>query len=267
MRWVLSEPVVQRPVLGSCLTGIGGIDLGFKLAGWDIGWQVERDPFKLEVLKQAWPEVKKHEDLLKLDGIVTGPADCIAIDCPTHRYREERALMDAAMNLSVPWKPEFFLITAPCAVQFRDDEADWRPLKDNLGKLGYDVHSAQASCGHGPFWWERVFVIGHRRPLLGRLKDMVGKRMLFGDAEQQKDRTTLCYGKLDHGDIGQGERDFAFPKKWTCICSDRYSIIQCTSKARMEALRDAVCVDVAAWIGALLMEECLLLLEAQHAKQ
>lgn len=256
----------QRPLLGSCLSGIGGIDLGFLLAGWDLGWQVERDPFKREVLRQAWPAVPKYEDLLTLDGVPMGRVDCVTIDCPTHRYREDRTLLNAALRLGVAWQASFFALCTPCSVQFRDNAQDWQALQARYADSGYHLSSLQTSCGHGSFWWERTFVIGHRQPLRGGLADVVGRRAMFGDAAEphQRAREALCYGALEHGDFGQSERDYAFPNRWTCICNDRASNIPCVSESRALALRQSVCVDVAAWIGKKLLEEFVLLSEAPH---
>lgn len=250
---------MKTPRLGSCLSGIGGIDLGFHLAGWEIAWQVERDKYKQRVLQIMWPQVLRHPDLLALHPLDLPPVDAIAIDCPLHRYREDMALVGAALRLTEAWQPTFIVICLPCAVQFRDDGADWAPLLDALMVCGYHASSVQTSVGRGTFWWERTWLIGHRQPLRGRLTACVGLRQLFHDAVDQRERDRLCHGALDYGDFGMGEYNLAFPKRWTCICGDRTCSVPCTSEARESALRQATCVDVAAWLGKLLYEELQLL--------
>lgn len=53
--------------VGSLFSGIGGIDLAFSRAGFDVRWQVEIDPYCQKVLKkhtpQYWPNAKVYSDV------------------------------------------------------------------------------------------------------------------------------------------------------------------------------------------------------------
>jgi DNA (cytosine-5)-methyltransferase 1 len=49
--------------VGSLFAGIGGFDLGFERAGFEIRWQVEIDPFAQKVLFQHWPYVDRWLDI------------------------------------------------------------------------------------------------------------------------------------------------------------------------------------------------------------
>jgi DNA (cytosine-5)-methyltransferase 1 len=49
--------------VGSLFAGIGGFDLGFERAGYDIRWQVEIDPWARAVLAKHWPHVHRHDDI------------------------------------------------------------------------------------------------------------------------------------------------------------------------------------------------------------
>lgn len=49
--------------VGSLFAGIGGFDLGFERAGFEIKWQVEIDPFCRQVLAKHWPDVRRYEDV------------------------------------------------------------------------------------------------------------------------------------------------------------------------------------------------------------
>ena len=52
--------------VGSTFTGVGGADLGFEWAGFDIKWQCELDAWKRSVLAAHWPEVPIYEDITRL---------------------------------------------------------------------------------------------------------------------------------------------------------------------------------------------------------
>ncbi len=54
--------------VGSLFAGIGGFDLGFERAGFEIKWQVEIDPFCRAVLEKHWPDVRRYEDVRTVVG-------------------------------------------------------------------------------------------------------------------------------------------------------------------------------------------------------
>lgn len=54
---------LEKPTVGSLFSGVGGIDLGFERAGWEIVWQVENNPFCLRVLAKHWPEIERYGDV------------------------------------------------------------------------------------------------------------------------------------------------------------------------------------------------------------
>lgn len=68
---------MRAPTIGSLFAGIGGLELGFELAGWDCRWQVELDPFARSVLKRHWPGVRRHDDIRTWPTADTEPVDCI----------------------------------------------------------------------------------------------------------------------------------------------------------------------------------------------
>lgn len=50
--------------VGSLFSGIGGFDLGFELAGFDVRWQVEIDTDAVARLERHWPTVQRFRDII-----------------------------------------------------------------------------------------------------------------------------------------------------------------------------------------------------------
>jgi len=60
----------------SVFSGIGGFDLGFERAGFEITYQCEINPFCRSILTKHWPHVQKDEDIKKVpSGAAVAVAD------------------------------------------------------------------------------------------------------------------------------------------------------------------------------------------------
>lgn len=66
---------------GSVFSGIGGIDLAFSRAGFDVRWQVEIDPFCRAVLAkhaaEYWPNARIYNDVKEVGKAELEPVDVI----------------------------------------------------------------------------------------------------------------------------------------------------------------------------------------------
>lgn len=71
---------------GSLFSGIGGIDLGFQRAGFEIAWQVEIDRAARSVLSLHWPGVLKFEDVCKVGKKQLSKVDVIAFGSPCQDF-------------------------------------------------------------------------------------------------------------------------------------------------------------------------------------
>ncbi len=64
-----------KPTLASFFSGIGGFDLAFERAGFDISVQCEINSFCRSILERHWPNVHRFKDIKEVD-----PADVPASD-------------------------------------------------------------------------------------------------------------------------------------------------------------------------------------------
>lgn len=64
--------------LGSCFSGIGGIDLGFELAGIPTSWQIEKDDWCRSKLEKHFPNAKRYSDITTVQAEELEPVDIIA---------------------------------------------------------------------------------------------------------------------------------------------------------------------------------------------
>lgn len=65
----------MKPTLASFFSGIGGFDLGFKRAGFEVMFQCEIDSFCLSVLERHWPNVTRFKDIKEIRPANVPPAD------------------------------------------------------------------------------------------------------------------------------------------------------------------------------------------------
>lgn len=65
-----SAETSMNPTIASFFSGIGGFDLGFQRAGFQVTFQCEIDPFCHSILERHWPNVVRFKDIKKVN-----PAD------------------------------------------------------------------------------------------------------------------------------------------------------------------------------------------------
>ena len=68
----------MTPTVGSLFSGIGGIDLAFQWAGFEIAFQVEIDDFCHAVLRKNFPTVPKFKDICHVRGSDLPSVDVLA---------------------------------------------------------------------------------------------------------------------------------------------------------------------------------------------
>lgn len=68
--------------VGSLFSGVGGFELGFERAGFDVRWQVEVDPDCVSVLDRHWPDVRRYSDVRDVDPTELAAVDVVTFGSP-----------------------------------------------------------------------------------------------------------------------------------------------------------------------------------------
>ena len=86
--------------IGSLFAGIGGIDLGFKQAGFDILWANEIDRDACKTYKLNFPDTKMFEcDIRKLDVSLLSKVDIITAGFPYAETKKDLVITVATYSL------------------------------------------------------------------------------------------------------------------------------------------------------------------------
>ena len=160
---------------GSLFSGIGGIDLGMDMAGFECAWQVEIDGKCRQVLEQHWPGVPKYGDISEVKGSKVEPVDILCGGFPCQPVSvagkrggvdDERWLWDEFYRLICEIRPRWVVAeNVPGLLSANFGRAFAGVLRD-LAEGGYDavwdVYPAGGPGGVGaPHRRERIFIVAH----------------------------------------------------------------------------------------------------------
>jgi len=181
----------------SLFSGAGGLDLGFKQAGFDIVWANEYDPAIWSTYERNTKgDILSKEDIRKIssdaipscDGIIGGP--------PCQSWSEAGSLKginDDRGKLFFEYirilrdkRPLFFVAENVSGMLHKRNAAAVSNILDLFDKTGYDVnHELLLASDYGvPQERERVFYVGFRKDL--------GKRFVFPEPTiQNHEKKTL----------------------------------------------------------------------------
>lgn len=185
---------------GSLFAGIGGFDLGFERAGMKCKWQVEVNPFAVEVLKKHWPKTKRYRDIRdfnptmqhKVDVICGGfPCQDISLAGTGKGLEGERSgLWSEYFRVVGVLRPRYVVVENVSALLRRGID---RVLGD-LASIGYDAEwqTFFASDFGLPHRRERICVVAYpneivrcEREGLGLIAD--GTTEVFAAGSRQRD--------------------------------------------------------------------------------
>jgi DNA (cytosine-5)-methyltransferase 1 len=134
--------------VGSLFSGIGGFDLGFERAGFEIKWQVEIDDYASAVLAQHWPGVRRYRDVRTVTDLETVDVICGGFPCQPHSLAGKRAGSSDERDL---W-PSFARLIRECQPRWVVAENVPGLLSSDAGRFFGSVLGDLAACGYDAEW-------------------------------------------------------------------------------------------------------------------
>ena len=184
--------------VGELFAGIGGIGLGFERAGFQVGWQVEKDEYANRVLRKHWPNVRRWGDVRTFPpepvddwrvDVIAGGFPCQDISNAGQRAGidgERSGLWGEFARIVGVLRPRYVVVENVAALLVRG----MGRVCGDLAACGYDAEWRIVPAGGpggvgAPHRRERVFVVGYasgsgREPARGGLCE--------GDSEEQRKR-------------------------------------------------------------------------------
>lgn len=160
--------------VGSLFAGIGGFDLGFERAGFDVIWQCEKDDYCQRVLNKHWPDTPVYDDVQTLytyDGPSPTRPDVLigGFPCQDISLAGKGAGLEGERS-SLWWefariirlvRPRYAVLENVRALVNRGLPA----ILGWLARHGYDAEwqIVSAAALDAPHLRERVFIVAHRR--------------------------------------------------------------------------------------------------------
>jgi len=159
---------------GSLFSGIGGIDLGMDMAGFECAWQVEIDEKCRQVLERHWPGVPKYGDIFEVKGSKVEPVDILCGGFPCQPVSvagkrggvdDERWLWDEFYRLICEIRPRWVVAENVTGLLSANSGRAFAEVLRDLAESGYDavwnVFPAGGPGGVGaPHQRQRIFIIG-----------------------------------------------------------------------------------------------------------
>lgn len=158
--------------IGSLFSGIGGIDLAFQQAGFQIIYQVEIDDYCQKVLTQHWPTVPKYRDIFTVDADALPATDVIAGGFPCQPFSvagnqrgeaDERFLWPEILRLVRAKRPRVVFLENVPGLRTIDSGRTFKRILRELAEIGYDAqwHHLRASDVGAPHRRERLFIVAY----------------------------------------------------------------------------------------------------------
>ena len=163
-------------IVGSTFTGVGGFDLGFEQAGFEIAWQCELDAWKRSVLAAHWPDVQIFDDITTMtdpppvDILIGGfPCQDLSVAGKRKGFDGERSVLAFEfLRLAESIRPKWIVLENVPGLLSSSGGADFARLVDEVVACGYGVawRILDARFFGVPQRRRRVFIVARRTDAL-----------------------------------------------------------------------------------------------------
>ena len=186
--------------VASIFSGIGGFDLGFERAGFEVTFQCELNKFCRGILRHRWPEIPHHEnikqltpDSIPLSDVWAGGFPCQ--DVSLARMGERAGLKGKRSGLFYEFaklvgevRPRVVLLENVAGLLSSHRGRDFSTVIGTLAEFGYSVGwRVLNSKNFGvPQSRQRIYIVGCHRDVHGPGQILFEDECSGGDADQSK---------------------------------------------------------------------------------
>ena len=169
---------MTKPVLVSLFSGAGGLDLGFKKAGFQIAWANEYDKSIGKTFRANFPRTTLDQrSIVDIPSAVVPDCDGIIGGPPCQSWSvagKQRGIKDNRGRLFFEYirilkyrKPKFFLVENVPGLLFHRNRIAFRNITSAFNKAGYilSVCPMNAANYQVPQDRKRVIIVGFRKDL------------------------------------------------------------------------------------------------------
>lgn len=167
-----------RPLkVASFFSGIGGFDLGFERAGFEVTMQCELDKFCKQILEKHWPRVPRFDNIreisnaeVPLSDVWVGGFPCQDVSLARMAPRpglkgQQSRLFHEFFRLIEEGRPSVFVIENVPGLRSSHGGRDFQAVVQSLAQLGYGVGWRVLNSRYFgvPQSRQRVFIVGCHR--------------------------------------------------------------------------------------------------------
>jgi DNA (cytosine-5)-methyltransferase 1 len=168
--------MMEKLTVGSLFAGIGGFDLGLERSGgFEIAWQVEKDPYCQQVLAKHWPNIVRYGDIyecgkgrkypLPTVDVLCGGFPCQPLSLAGKRQasEDERNLWPEFSRIIREIKPRWVLGENVLGLLSAEDGHFYGGVLRDLAEAGYDAEWCvlRASDVGAPHQRGRIFIVAN----------------------------------------------------------------------------------------------------------
>jgi DNA (cytosine-5)-methyltransferase 1 len=231
---------------GSLFAGIGGFDLGFERAGFDVRWQVEINAYCRAVLRKHWPDARRYADVRRVGAANLETVDVICGGFPCQDVASngtKRGLDGAKSGLFYEMvrvvrelRPRYVVLENVADLLVRG----MGTVLGELAAIGYDAEwECLPAAVFGlpqPRW--RVFIVAYP----GSVRREAGHEWL--------QVRPFSFGRIDHDRLAQAEHAAQESIAAACRADDGLS----GGMDRVAACGNAIVPQIAQWIAERIKE-------------